>query len=101
MHAHTPVRRAAWNEVRDDTNPEVDWLIAGYALNSKTDITILEKGAGGVDRCAEALPENVPAFGGVRVHGRFATFFYTDEGTPTMQKGRASMHKNGESITVK
>jgi hypothetical protein len=67
-------------------------LIAGYVIISNTDINILVKGVvGGVARCADALPEIMPVF----------AFFYTDEGTPTMQKGRASMHKNGESTLVK
>lgn len=84
----------AWEEVRGDD--DVDWLIAGFNGNSKTDITVLLKGKGGVDECSKALPANTAIFGGCRLStGRFVTFFYADEGTPTMQKGRASMYKNG------
>lgn len=69
----------------------------GYDGGSKTDITVLAKGGGGVEACSSALPEGRAVFGGCRLEsGRFVTFFYTDDDTPTMQKGRASMHKNGE-----
>jgi hypothetical protein len=86
----------AWSEVRDDNNPSVDWIIVGYDGVSKTDITLLEKGSGGVQACVEALPESQPVFGGCRLdNGRFVTFFYCDEDTSVMQRGRASMHKNG------
>jgi len=82
--------------VRDDSNPSVDWLIASYCPGSKTDITVISKGSGGIKGCSDSLPSNLPIFGGCRLStGRFVTFFYADEGTPTMQKGRASMHKNG------
>jgi len=89
----------AWAEVRDDSNTSVDWIIVGYDGSSKTDITVLNKGNGGVEACSRALPEGRAVFGGCRLeNGRFVTFFYADEGTPTMQKGRASMHKNGENL---
>ncbi len=86
----------AWEEVRDDNNP-IDWLIAGYDGSSKTDITILSKGPGGLESCADSLPRSEPVFGGLRLSnsGKFVTFFYADEGTSIMKKGRASMHKNG------
>lgn len=85
-----------WDQVRDDLDTSVDWLIAGYVPGSKTDITVLHKGTGGIQGCSSSLPPNTPTFGGCRLNtGRFVTFFYADEGTPTMQKGRASMHKNG------
>eukprot|EP00591_Stephanopyxis_turris_P004893 CAMPEP_0195511096 /NCGR_PEP_ID=MMETSP0794_2-20130614/3540_1 /TAXON_ID=515487 /ORGANISM="Stephanopyxis turris, Strain CCMP 815" /LENGTH=123 /DNA_ID=CAMNT_0040638641 /DNA_START=51 /DNA_END=422 /DNA_ORIENTATION=- len=89
----------SWEEVRDDSNPSIDWIIAGYDGKSKTDITLLHKGNGGVEGCAAKLPENVPLFGGckLRQNGRFVTWFYNeDEGTSVMAKGRASMHKNGK-----
>lgn len=42
------------------------------------------------------MPENQPLFGGVRLEsGRFVAFVYSGEGVGVMQKGRASMHKNG------
>jgi hypothetical protein len=96
-----PVHRddVAWAEVRDDSNGSVDWIIVGYNGTSKTDITVLTKGNGGVDSCSRALPRGRAVFGGCRLEsGRFVTFFHADEETPTMQKGRASMHKNGEAL---
>lgn len=90
--------------------------------NTKTsDITVLQFGNGGIEACASALPVGQAVFGGLAVggvpshnknnnnnestssskahdsngHCRFVSFFYCDEGTPTMQKGRASLHKNG------
>mmetsp|Transcript_2181 Transcript_2181/g.3145 ORF Transcript_2181/g.3145 Transcript_2181/m.3145 type:complete len:181 (+) Transcript_2181:97-639(+) len=90
-----PCVAETWSQVRDDKNEDVNWLIAGYASNSKTDITVIAKGPGGMDACSQSLPKDQAVFGGIRVGQRFVTFFYTDEGTPTMQKGRASMHKNG------
>jgi hypothetical protein len=74
----------------------VDWVIAGYDGNSKTDITVLQHGAGGISACAAALPDNVPCFGGFRCsNGRFRHFYYAPDAASVMQKGRASMHKNG------
>jgi hypothetical protein len=90
---HVP---AAWAEVRNDSNPSVDWIIVGYDGSSKTDIALLNKGSGGINACSAALPEGRAVFGGCRRNGRFVTFYYSDEKTPTMQRGRASMHKNGE-----
>jgi Cofilin/tropomyosin-type actin-binding protein len=82
--------------VRDNGNPTVDWIIAGYDNGSKTDITLLHKGSGGVSACAAALPEATPTFGGMRLsNGRFRQFYYAPESASVMQKGRASMHKNG------
>lgn len=84
-----------WSEVRDDSS-EVNWLIIGYEGSSKTDVTVLEKGTGGLEECSANLPSQCAVFGGVRLSsGRFVTFFYASEGTSVMQKGRASMHKNG------
>jgi hypothetical protein len=86
----------AWEQVRDDTNKDVDWLIAGYVPGSKTDITVLCKGSGGVAECAAALPDDQPCFGGVRLsNDRFKGFYYVADSVSAMQKGRASMHKNG------
>jgi hypothetical protein len=87
----------AWAEVRDNNNTTVDWLIAGYEDGSKTDITVLSKGDGGLTACAEALPEGQAVFGGCKLqcNGRFVSFFYAGEGTSVMARGRASMHKNG------
>lgn len=60
-------------------------------------MTVLEKGKGGIDSASLALPQGKAVFGGCRLqsNGRFVTFFYADDGTPSMQKGRASLHKNG------
>ena len=91
-----PIVAETWEEVRDDKNLDVEWLIAGYDGSSKTDITILHKGCGGVGACSAALPQAMASFGGCRLSsGRFVSFFHVAEGTPIMQKGRASMYKNG------
>lgn len=93
-----PIVAETWGEVRDDLNKDVDWLIAGFNTEGKTcrDITILKKGKGGLSGCSSELPHSLACFGGCRLRsGRFVTFFYADESTPTMQKGRASMYKNG------
>lgn len=85
-----------WAEVRDNSNASVDWLIAGYDGASKTDITVLKRGSGGVAACAAALPDSDPVFGGCRLRtGRFMAFYHAPEGASVMKKGRASMHKNG------
>jgi len=83
--------------VRDTANTEVDWLIAGYENGSKTKITVIQKGKGGVEACAAALPEAEPCFGGCTIlsSGRFRAFYYAPENASVMKKGRASMHKNG------
>jgi Cofilin/tropomyosin-type actin-binding protein len=86
----------AWAEVRDNNNPNVDWIIAGYDNGSKTDITVLQKGSGGVSACAAALLDSEPVFGGFRLsNGRFRHFYYAPDSASVMKKGRASMHKNG------
>ena len=86
----------AWAEIRDNNNPDVDWLIAGYDNGSKTDITVLQKGSGGIVACAAALPESEPVFGGFKLsNGRFRHFYYAPDAASVMKKGRASMHKNG------
>lgn len=87
---------AAWAEVRDNGNQDVDWLIAGYDNGSKTDITVIGKGNGSIEACAKALPETEPCFGGFRLsNGRFRHFYYAPDAASVMKKGRASMHKNG------
>lgn len=92
---------SAWAEVRDENNASVDWLIAGYDGNSKTDITIIAKGSGGLSGCSAQLPTKTASYGGCRLSsGRFVCFFYAAEGTPIMQKGRASMYKNGVLNTL-
>ena len=71
-------------------------MIAGYDNGSKTDITVLQKGRGGIVACAAALPESEPVFGGFKLsNGRFRHFYYAPEAASVMKKGRASMHKNG------
>mmetsp|Transcript_25283 Transcript_25283/g.53407 ORF Transcript_25283/g.53407 Transcript_25283/m.53407 type:complete len:137 (+) Transcript_25283:117-527(+) len=91
-----PIVAETWAQVRDDANADVDWLIASFDGSSKTDITVAASGSGGVEACAAALLENAACYGGVRLEsGRFVTFFYTPEGCPVMQRGRASMYKNG------
>jgi len=92
-----PIIKETWAEVRDETNTSVDWIIAEYDGTSKTCVTLLKKGNGGIEECSANLPENKAVFGGVRLkyNSRFVTFIYASPGTPIMQKGRASMQKNG------
>ena len=79
----------AWAEVRNEMNPTIDWLIAGYNLSSRTDITVLEKGSGGISNCASALPDNKPVFGGCKLAtGRFVTFYHCPDSVSVMDKGR-------------
>lgn len=71
-------------------------MLAGYVDGSKTDITVLQKGSGGVNVCSNSLPESEPVFGGFALsNGRFRHFYYCPESASAMKKGRASMHKNG------
>lgn len=96
-----PIVASTWADVRDDKRLDVDWLIAGYDGTSKTDITILHKGSGGIGACSAALPEGMASFGGCRLSsGRFVSFFHVADDTPVMQKGRASMYKNGVLNTL-
>ena len=94
--------RAAWAQIRDEGNKDVDWLIAGYENGSKTNIGLLKKGNGGLEACAKELPDNEPVFGGCRLNkkGRFVSFYYCGEGTSVMKKGRAGMHKNGKPTSI-
>ena len=55
----------AWAKVRDDSNPEVDWILIGYDGTSKTDITLIEKGKGGMDVLSAKLSMVVSSAGGV------------------------------------
>mmetsp|Transcript_2678 Transcript_2678/g.4557 ORF Transcript_2678/g.4557 Transcript_2678/m.4557 type:complete len:135 (-) Transcript_2678:270-674(-) len=89
-----PIVAETWAQIRDDKT-DVDYLIASFDGSSKTDITVISSGSGGVEACADALLENKPCYGGVRLRGRFVTFFYVPEGCPPLQRGRASMYKNG------
>ncbi|KAL7535930.1 hypothetical protein ACHAWF_005316 [Thalassiosira exigua] len=92
-----PIVAETWAQVRDDSNEDVDWLIAGFDGSSKTDVTVLASGSGGVEACSAALLERAACYGGVRLrdNGRFVTFYYVPDGCPVMQRGRASMYKNG------
>lgn len=86
----------AWTEARDNANEEIDWVLIGYDGNSKTDLTLLEKGNGGIDVISGKLPPGVPVFGGVRTSkGRFVSFLYIDEDCSAMKRGRTLMYKNG------
>jgi hypothetical protein len=87
-----PIVAEIWAQVRDDSNGDVDWLIASFAGNSKTDITVISSGSGGVEACASSLPENVACYGGVKLkNGRFATFYYIPDGCPVMMRGRGTI----------
>mmetsp|Transcript_42135 Transcript_42135/g.63633 ORF Transcript_42135/g.63633 Transcript_42135/m.63633 type:complete len:395 (-) Transcript_42135:286-1470(-) len=92
-----PIVAETWAKVRNDADPTVDWLIASYEGKSKTDVTVLDSGFGGMDVCAQRLPHDKPVFGGCRLKtGRFVTFYYCDEDhTSVIVRGRAAMHKNG------
>jgi hypothetical protein len=91
-----PIVSEAWAEVRDDSNKDVDWILIGYDGNSKSDMTLLDKGNGGMKVVSSKLQPGVPMFGGVRLSkGRFVHFLYVDEDVPSMKKGRTLMYKNG------
>lgn len=93
-----PFLKTAWIEARDDANKHVDWVLIGYDGNSKTDMTLLEKGNGGIDVISGKLPPGIPVFGGVRTSkGRFVSFLYIDEDCAAMKRGRTLMYKNGTS----
>jgi hypothetical protein len=86
----------AWAEARDDGNADVDWILIGYEGISKTDMTLLEKGSGGLEAIANVLPPGVPAFGGVKLSsGKFVSFLYIDDDCAAMKRGRTLMYKNG------
>jgi hypothetical protein len=85
-----------WAEVRDDANLDVDWVLIGYDGQSKTDMTVLEKGNGGLSAISTKLPEGIPVFGGVRLKkGRFVSFLYIDDNVVGVKRGRTLMFKNG------
>ena len=88
-----PIVTETWAQIRNDNDPNVDYLIASFDGNSKTDITVIASGSGGVEACAAALLESKPCYGGVRLrkNGRFVTFFYVPEDCPPMQRGRGKM----------
>lgn len=91
-----PVVAETWAQVRDDSNADVDWLIASFDGKSKTDITVVASGSGGVEACSAALLENAACYGGVKIGGNsFVHFYYCPEGCPPLQRGRATMYKNG------
>jgi hypothetical protein len=85
-----PIVAETWAQVRDDSDTDVDYLIASFDGSSKADITVVASGSGGVEACAAALLEDKPCYGGVRLrrNGRFVTFFYVPEGCPPLQRGR-------------
>jgi hypothetical protein len=86
-----------WAKVRDDKNKEFDWILIGYEGNSKTDMTVVDSGSGGLEAVSGKLPEGDPIFGGVRLStGRFVHFLYIDDRCPAMKRGRTLMYKNGE-----
>ena len=92
-----PSVSTTWSQVRDDnSNSSIDWLIASFDGNSKTDITVVASGSGGVEECAKNLPQGVACYGGCRLrrNGRFVTFFHVAEGTPVMQRGRGEFWWN-------
>ncbi|KAL3779259.1 hypothetical protein HJC23_009196 [Cyclotella cryptica] len=63
-----------WSQVRDDSTP-TNWLIASFDGNSKTDVTVVASGSGGLEECSSKLLD-VACYGGIRLaNGRFVTFF--------------------------
>lgn len=85
-----------WSKVRDDSLPKIDWMICGFVQGSKTDLTTLSMGGGGVETLSKALKSDIPAYGGFRLrsNGRFVTFFYVgDESTSALLKGRVCLYK--------
>mmetsp|Transcript_8684 Transcript_8684/g.9590 ORF Transcript_8684/g.9590 Transcript_8684/m.9590 type:complete len:149 (-) Transcript_8684:42-488(-) len=92
-----PLVSEVWGQVRDDANKDLDWVLIGYDSNSKKDMTVLDKGNGGVDAVSTKLPDTEPVFGGVRLssNGRFVHFLYVPENCPAMKRGRTLMYKNG------
>jgi len=85
-----------WAQIRDDSNAELDWLLIGYEGSSKTSMTVVDKGNGGMEAVSSKLPPGVPVFGGVRLStGKFVHFLYIDEDCPAMKRGRTLMYKNG------
>jgi len=85
-----PIVAETWARVRDDANADIDWLIAGFDGGSKTDITILSCGTGGLATCASSLPDDVACYGGVKLerNSRFVTFYHAPDGCPVMMRGR-------------
>jgi hypothetical protein len=83
-----------WTLVRND-GCLTNWLIASFDGNSKTNVTVIASGQGGIEECASRLLDT-PCYGGVRLSsGRFVSFFYVPDGCSPMSRGRASMYKNG------
>jgi hypothetical protein len=94
-----PLVAETWSSVRDNSSP-INWLIASFNGNSKTDVTVIASGSGGFDECSTKLSDVACCYGGVKLsNGRFVSFFYVPEGCPPMQRGRASMYKNGKVHT--
>lgn len=93
---------SVWGQVRDDGNKDLDWLLIGYDGNSKTDMTVVDKGNGGMEAVSSKLPAGAPVFGGVRLSkGRFVQFLYVDEDCPAMKRGRTLMYKNGAFAVIR
>jgi hypothetical protein len=85
----------AWAEVRDNNNSSVDWMICSFLNGSKTDVTVISKGSGGVSACAAALPSGEPCYGGFKLKsGRFQHFYYVSDDTSVM-KVRSQSHQVG------
>ena len=76
------------------------WMIVGYNGASKSNISILAEGSGGINECLNALPRDQTVFGGIRLGQELVKFYFVDEGTSVVTKGRASMHKNGTWVYV-
>jgi hypothetical protein len=90
-----------WSQIRDDNNKELDWVLIGYDGNSKTDMTVVDKGNGGMEVMSSKLPDGAPTFGGVRLQsGRFVHFLYLPEDCSPMKRGRTLMFKNGEQCRM-
>ena len=106
----------AWEEVRDDTNTDIDYVLIGYDGPSKTQLRVLDKGRGGLQTLGtQCFPSEMLAtqynqdgvvFGGVKLiatTNRFVSFLYIDSDLcPAVKKGRTlmvrtAMHANENS----
>ena len=106
-----PAVARAWEEVRDDTNTDVDYVIIGYAGPSKTQLRVWDKGRGGLHtlgtqcfpaaRLATQYNQDGVVFGGVKLiatTNRFVSFVYIDSDLcPAVKKGRTLMVRTGDA----
>ena len=96
--------QSAWDEVKDDTKTEVDWMLCGYV--SKKEIDVIGKGAGGRKAClAQIVSDKDIVFGGFRVTAidarenvtslrtKLVFFFYQAPKASMMDRAKSGSHK--------